>query len=247
MKFEKTKAAKFCRETDAFFAEHQIERKSLDLSKDRATGFYMLGASLYERAENTSLLDSYCEYFFELSRAKLYHFPENIFWDTDHLFFSAYTEIEQAVKPSEYLIEYMDVLMGLLKLFGKHSTIKFRYLHDFTYGFDWAKWVKKKQIDREQVGPFSLSFLKRMHKRGKELGDLILKNDRKYHQLKKSQKFRNPFLFLREPAEEQRLLQSLSKLDFIPVKCWDANDQPNWQKPFDAERNKISKELGILK
>ena len=247
MEFEKTKAAEFCRKTDAFFAENKVKRKSLDLTKDKATSFYTLGASLCERTDNPLLLDNYCGYFFELSKAQLHHFPENIFWDTDHLFFSAYLEIEKASKPNEFLEEYMDVLMGLLKLFGRHSTIKFRYLHDFTYGFDWAKWVKKKPNERQKTGPFHLSFLKRMHKRGKELEDLILKNDKKYHQLEKSQKFRNPFLFLREPAEEQRLLLYLSKLDFIPVKCWDANDQPNWQKPFDAERNKISKELGILK
>jgi len=246
MNFDITNAARFCHKTDCFFTENGIERKSLNTSKKTATSFYQLGSALYKNTDNKLLLDSYCTYFFKVSQAQFFHFPENIYWDTDYLFFSAYFEIEKAKKQEEYLKEYMELLIDLLVLFGKHSNIKFRYLHDFTYGFDWAKWVKK-NIKNRRVGPFALPFIQRMYKRGKELEKLIIQNDIKYHQLEKTQKFRNPFLFLREPAEEIKLLEHLYKIDFIPVRCWRSDGKPNWNKSFDAERNKISKELQILK
>jgi len=120
-------------------------------------------------------------------------------------------------------------------------------VHDFIYGFDWAKWVKKDIKNRKSIQPFSYDFLQRMYLRGKELELLIEQNDAKYHQLGVEQQFRNPFLFHRNPKEETSLLKQLADLDLIPIKTWEINGSPVWKKNFQSERNKLSIQLGFKK
>jgi len=247
MNYEKNKAIEICKDIDFLFQKQEIVRHSLAPGKDTATSFYDLGIQLLSKGTNDALVTHFCQSFFEINKVQLYHFPQNIFWDTDYLFFNAFEEISEAVNQLVYLEKYTEMMLKLLALFGRHSTIKFRYLHDFIYGFDWAKWVKKDIKNRKSIQPFSYDFLQRMYLRGKELELLIEQNDAKYHQLGVEQQFRNPFLFHRNPKEETSLLKQLADLDLIPIKTWEINGSPVWKKNFQSERNKLSIQLGFKK
>lgn len=247
MNYEHTKVIEVCTEIDFLFQEQQIKRYSLSPKKTIATNFRDLGIRLLTIATDKSFLIEFCSSFYKINKAQLDHFPQNIFWDTDYLFFSAFKEISIAKNNLAYLEKYTELMLNLLALFGQHSTIKFRYLHDFTYGFDWAKWIKKDIKTRSNIQPFSLEFLQRMYARGKELELLIEANDKKYHQLGEGQSFRNPFLFIRDPEEEQCLLKQLVSNDFIPVKTWAIAKKPVWQKHYQTERNRLSIQLGFKK
>ncbi|NEQ54064.1 MAG: hypothetical protein F6K11_28690 [Leptolyngbya sp. SIO3F4] len=247
MNYENNKAVEICKDIDFLFQKQEIVRYSLAPGKGTATSFHDLGIQLLARSTDNDLLTRFCLSFLEINKAQLYHFPQNIFWDADYLFFNAYKEISAAVNQLAYLEKYTELMLKLLALFGKHSSIKFRYLHDFIYGFDWAKWVKKDIKSRKSIQPFSYNFLQIMYQRGQELELLIEQNDTKYHQLGVEQQFRNPFLFLRDPKEETSLMKQLANVDLIPIKTWEINDSPIWQKNFQSERNKLSIQLGFKK
>lgn len=247
MNYENTQAIKICKEIDFLFQKQEVTRYSLAPEKTIATSFQVLGNQLLSSGIDQSLFAHFCLSFYEINKAQLYHFPQNIFWDTDYLFFNAFKEIIEANNNLEYLVKYTDLMLKLLALFGKHSSIKFRYLHDFTYGFDWAKWVKKDIETRKGIQPFSFEFLQRMYARGKELELLIEENDTKYHQLGVEQQFRNPFLFVRNPKEETSLLKQLVQTELIPIKAWEINITPVWQKNYQTERNRLSIQLGFKK
>src|SRR6185436_13284509 len=75
------------------------------------------------------------------------HFPENLFLDLD-LFAAtlARTRVAGDIERSA------DLVCRLSDVFGS-PPIRFRYTHDFLYGFDWCRWVAKEPGSRADVGP----------------------------------------------------------------------------------------------
>lgn len=177
---------------------------------------------------------------------EMYHFPNNIFWDKDYFFTFFLNEIGK-VSPVEqvvFLQKYVELYCSLLELFGKYSIIRFQYLHDFSYGFDWAKWVRKDREHRKEVLPFSLAFLQRMYQRGKELELLVQNNDLMYPQLN-DEKFRNPFLFHRTIECESLLLRQLAEKNHIPIVAWETNGSIDWKKNYSELREIEAKNCGL--
>ena len=175
------------------------------------------------------------------------NFPENIFWDFDFLVATMVKQALVAERGVDYFLhEFNERIVSLIALFGNQSNIRFRYLHDFTYGFDWAKWVRKESQSRRVVGPFDLKFLDYLLGRGYELLQLIDERDRKYHPLD-DHSYRNPFGFSREPQDETYLLTCLAERNLIPVAAWDADTPPIWYKPFQETREAISRQLLLSK
>lgn len=168
-------------------------------------------------------------------------YPENIFWDLDHV---AARLLAAGEKPE------IDALAGRLILlaerFGIRSEIRFRYLHDFIFGFDWARWVARAPEERAHVGPFDGEFLTYLEQRQAELVELIAQDDQKYGRLE-PQIYRNPFLFSREPADERRLHRLLAERGLIPVRAWTLSGEPRWDAPFATLRDELAAELGFAR
>ena len=164
-------------------------------------------------------VDRLAERLAELVRVQQDSFPENIFWDNDLLVSRVVHDANQSSDQGDYVDRVFDELLSLHRLYGRKTEIRFRYVHDFQYGFDWAKWVKKDPGDRHDVLPFSLPFLRAIRARGHELLALIAANDETYPQLDQGEP-RNPFPFSREPNDERRLYRDLAEKALIPVEAW---------------------------
>ncbi len=179
-----------------------------------------------------------------VAEAQLECFPENLLWDFDFFLASVH---EQAAAADDYvarLDEAARVTVGLMHLYGQQSVIQFRYVHDFMYGFDWARWVRRDPEARAHVPPFSVEFLKQVQVRGRDILDLIEADDDVYPQIDDGAP-RNPFPFSREPEEELRLYRSLSERGCIPIEAWRPDAEPDATRDFDALRQDAAKRLGI--
>jgi len=222
-----------------------IQRLSLDDRRGRARGAVELGECLLHQDADAHLALPFAEMLRNLIEAQLSHFPENLFWDIDFLASSALCNARRAgARGVETLESYDALLRSMYERFGSHSPIRFRYVHDFTYGFDWAKWVRKDPEQRAQVGPFDLTFLRVMHRRGHELLELIDAGDREYPTLPEGQA-RNPFGFKRDPVSEVELLTALARAGAIPVCTWQLETTPNWERPFADIRSQRARQLGL--
>ncbi len=170
------------------------------------------------------------------------HFPETIFWDFDFLGAALLAEYPDANE----LRFRAEQIVGFHKVYGQNSIIRFRYVHDFTYGFDWAKWVGRAPELRADFGPFSPEFLDHVQNRGQELLQLIEEDDETYPKLPDGNP-RNPFVFSREPSEETQLFETLAERNLLPVKAWETDSEARWQEPFAKLREEVAAELGITK
>jgi hypothetical protein len=137
------------------------------------------------------------------------------------------------------------LLVDVQALYGVHSAIRFRYVHDFIYGYDWARWVAREPQARAAIGPYDPIFVQRMRDRSAELLALIHANDDTYPPLAPNAA-RNPFGFSREPAAESALLFKLASADLIPVEAWRADSVPNWNRPYGELRERQARELGLM-
>ena len=185
------------------------------------------------------------KFAFSASRAQLANFPGNIFWDWDYLISSVWRDATDSADPHAYLTKVSGLFSDLMRLYGRHSTIRFRYVHDFVYGFDWARWMMRTKPDVDHQ-PFGLAFLNHSKTRAYELLALIAKNDERYPTLP-SDKPRNPFSFVRDPEQERILYSDLAARDLIPVRAWDRDAVPVWEKDFDAHRQARAEALGFIK
>lgn len=168
------------------------------------------------------------------------NFPENIFWDLEALF-SHLCSLNSSKEQKEFTANILD----LHEKYGEKNSINFAYVHDFVYGFDWYRWVKKDFAKRKKVKPFDLVFLDYLEKRSLELYELIRNNDAKYPSLKSGVK-RNPFGFNRSFREEIRLHLKMAELDFIPWKAWlfkPMIDDSLWEKDMTEERKMLGKKI----
>lgn len=233
------------RAADDLLSAEQVVRRSLCPDRQLATSLLDLGVRL--RSE----IPHGCEMAFahgmaNIARAELRNFPANIFWDFDYTGASLLREAAAAADSADHLSRACGLIVELQDLFGSATEIRFRYGHDFIYGFDWAKWVRKEPQARASVGPFDLEFLTFLHQRGHELLDLIAHDDTKYPTLRTSEP-RNPFEFSRDPGAEAALHESLARDGLLPVESWRIDAQPVWDKPFQRLRRERAVSLGLAK
>jgi hypothetical protein len=187
-----------------------------------------------------------------LALAQLDAFPGNLLWDLDLIAVAIADEAGRcdAGEAVALVDDRFERMAGLQHLYGRATPINFSYVHDFVYGFDWAKWVAREpSLHADVPAPFSLRFLTYMDARGHELLELIAEDDAKYPRLSDAEP-RNPFPFSREPADELALHRELARRDLIPVPTWnpDALDLDwgtRWRVPFQDRRVEVARELEL--
>ncbi|WP_437992047.1 ferrochelatase [Sorangium sp. So ce145] len=175
----------------------------------------------------------------EVIRAVADNFPDNIFWDVDYLACCLW-QAGSAPAIGDFARRVVSLCLG----FGNKSKLRFRYAHDFLYGYDWARWVMRKPEERAGIGPFDVSFFDYLDGRQRALVELVASNDRKYSQLN-GREYRNPFSFIREPPEESQLHCLLAQVDLIPLKAWRLDGERRWDLPFTDLRAKLADRLGL--
>jgi hypothetical protein len=178
--------------------------------------------------------------------AQLRSFPENLFWDFDFFLASIHRDASLAADYALYLEEVTRITVDLMTLYGQQSAIRFRYVHDFMYGFDWARWVRREPDTRAEFQPFGLDFLRRTETRGRDILTLIEGDDDWYPRLADGVS-RNPFRFSREPDEELRLYRLLAERGHVPVQAWLLDAQPDAGRDFDLLREDAAATLGLAR
>ncbi|AVH64952.1 hypothetical protein CDG77_13320 [Nostoc sp. 'Peltigera membranacea cyanobiont' 213] len=230
---------------DEILAQQSIHLLSLNPQKTLSTSFAELENLIVEESSDIQILTTLRETLESIVRAQLQNFPENIFWDFD---FMVSSMLRQALIADEGAIPFLKLfgekMVSLTKMFGINTEIRFRYVHDFMYGFDWARWVQKEPQNRASVEPFSLVFLDYLLVKGKELVQRINHGQVVSYKLCDTG-YRNPFTFSREPEDEYRLLTSLAEEQLIPVAVWNWNASPVWNKPFQEMRQQLALRLNI--
>jgi len=187
----------------------------------------------------------YCKGMAQALDAMLHHFPENIFWDIDGLCACILNDARRSLRPLDIAIsERFELVKELMQQFGGESPISFRYVHDFTYGFDWSRWAKRSPGYADQKIPFNLAFLRYLQQRSYEIVELISDNDQDYPKLAPGEK-RNPFTFSREPEDEKKLYNELALKKLIPVPNWNVDAIGLYQIDYLQQRRLMAEKLGI--
>ncbi|WP_445634646.1 hypothetical protein [Nostoc sp. DSM 114161] len=230
---------------DRILAQYSVNLLSLNPEKKIITSFAELGNLIAEENTDIQIITTLQETLECIVDSQLQNFPENIFWDFDFLVSSM---LRQALVAEEgavsFLKTFCEKMVSLTEMFGIHTEIRFRYVHDFLYGFDWARWVQKDPQNRAHIEPFSLVFFDYLLTKGKELIQRISHGQITYYKLCDTG-YRNPFSFSREPKDEYRLLTYLAQEELIPVAVWNWNASPVWNKPFQEIRQQIALKLDI--
>ncbi|MEM6292116.1 MAG: ferrochelatase [Myxococcota bacterium] len=204
-----------------------------------------LAQSLPEDTDDDALREAFAEGLCEAVAAMLHAFPENLLWDLHALGAAQLRHARASEDPPTTVRHLWQRIAALQHAFGHHGPIRFRYIHDFIYGFDWAKWVAKNPSERRAIGPYDPAFVERMHTRGAELVTLIEGGkDAKYGPLQGPQA-RNPFGFSREPEAELALHRRLAASDALPVRAWDPGATPDWTRPYARLREEAADALRI--
>ena len=177
---------------------------------------------------------AFIEGFVETVDAMLEAFPDNLLWDLEALAASVWAQGREADEPAA-VRQLWTRVAELQHLFGVHGPIRFRYIHDFVYGYDWARWVAEEPETRADIGPYDAAFVERMHRRGAELLALIDAGDAKYGPLQGDDP-RNPFGFSREPKGELALHRHLAAAGDLPVQAWSAAAVPDWRRDYGKLR-----------
>lgn len=217
-------------------------RLTLNPEGDRPTSLRSLAESLC----SGPLQRSFATAIESVADAQLQAFPGNLFWDMDALAASLLRQARAHAEPAQHLARLAGHVARLQRLFGAETAIHFRYVHDFVYGYDWAKWVKREPETRGAIGPFDEAFLAYSERRAGELMALIGRDDRKYHQLPEGEA-RNPFGFSREPEDELRLFRDLAERELLPVRAWETDPPLDWEPPYLALREERAEALGLAR
>lgn len=215
-------------------------RASLCPGRQRATSLVALGELAAELDEAARL--AHARALAEVARGMAQGFPGNLFWDLDFL---AARLLDVATRSGAGATLELGHRVAALNLrFGVRSTLQFQYTHDFLYGFDWARWVRKDPQRRAAVGPFDEGFIAYLERRGAELEALIDADDRKYPRLPRGAA-RNPFTFSRAPEAEGRLHRDLAQRGCLPLEAWRVDALPRWTEPFAELRAERARSLGL--
>ncbi|MEH2113438.1 hypothetical protein [Nostoc sp.] len=230
---------------DEILAQQSVNLLSLSPEKTLITSFAELGNLITEQNTDIKIIITLQETLEIIVRTQLQNFPENIFWDFDFLVSSM---LRQALAADEGAIPFLKIfgakMVSLTEMFGNKTEMRFRYVHDFIYGFEWARWVQKEPQNRAHIEPFSLVFFDYLLVKGKELLQRINHGQVVSYKLCDTG-YRNPFTFSREPEDEYRLLSYLAEEQLIPVAVWNWNASPVWNKPFQEMRQQLALKLNI--
>ena len=227
-------------EIDARIAATPRGALTLDPNRSRATPLSDLVSGL----AGPSQLPHLAAVASAVAEAQLESFPENVLWDFDFYLGSIHGEACEARSYGAHLEHVMAITVGLMRLYGQQSTIRFRYVHDFMYGFDWARWVRRDSKMRAGTGPFSIEFLRQIETRGRDILTLIEADDALYPKLSGAGS-RNPFSFSRDPEGELALYRRLAARGCIPVEAWRLDAQPDASRDFDTLREQVADSLGL--
>jgi hypothetical protein len=220
-------------------ADDRLGAPWLSLAPDRthARPLAELGSALVEPEADEAAVDAFAEGLAAIAFAMHDAFPHNIFGDLDHLAACLWHGAAAAPEgAAAFLRRQCACVTELQHLFGRATSIRFRYVHDFLYGFDWAKWVAREPGTRARVGPFSPTFLAAMRTRGHELLVVIAEGRHRCYPPLPDARPRNAFGFSREPADEITLHRQLAREGLLPVEAWRLDAQPRWDRPFQDLR-----------
>ncbi|MCF4968985.1 hypothetical protein [Nostoc sp. CMAA1605] len=230
---------------DEILSQHHVNPLTLNPDQIKITSFVELEALIRENITDNRLIHNIQNVLENIVKSQLNNFPENVFWDFDFMVSSMLRQALSAKGEAAVFLEnFANKMVSLTDLFGINSEIRFRYVHDFIYGFEWAKWVQKDPINRANIEPFSLTFLDYLLAKHQELIQRIRRGKSQSYKICDNG-FRNPFTFSREPEDEYRLLTHLAKAQLIPVAAWVWNAVPMWNKPFQEKREQLALELNI--
>jgi hypothetical protein len=229
-------------------------RRTLDPHREHASSLTQLSDLLLRPEDPATLELAFTESLSKIALSIAEHFPENIYWDLDFLAAQLIAQGRDLIaKSAESEVEAIANMRELTALFvevqaryGARSAIHFRYVHDFIYGYDWARWVARAPESRTTVGPYDAVFLQRMRDRAEELLELIAADDSTYPRLGEGVT-RNPFGFSREPADESALWAELARSRLIPVEAWRRDPVPTWNRPYAELRETCARELGLVR
>ena len=213
---------------------------TLDPERPRATPLAELVDRLAVHAQRDALASTAAA----VASAQLDSFPENVFWDFDLYLASAHVRASGADDYAAELTVTTQTTVRLMHLYGQRSRIRFRYVHDFMYGFDWARWVRRDRETRSGVGAFDPAFLSHSESRGRRILELIERDDHWYPQLADGVA-RNPFPFARDPEDELALYRDLASRKMIPVEAWRIDAASDCSRDFDALRESRARALGL--
>ncbi len=231
---------------DEIIAQQVVQPLSLNPNKSLITSFTELEGMVVQQSSDVYLIAILRDTLLLILDALLHNFPENIFWDFDFIVSSMLKQALLAEDKVDLLENFGKKIVLLMDMFGRESEIRFRYVHDFMYGFEWARWVQKKPLLRGDSEPFCLDFLDDLLVFGKEILQSIKENDLKYPKISQ-ERYRNPFGFSREPDSERRLFTYLAARECIPVPAWEWDTIGVWNKPFFVLREQASVNLNIPK
>ena len=229
---------------DEILAQQVVKPLSLNPNKSLITCFTELEAKIIQQSSDVILITVIRDTLQKILDALLHNFPENIFWDFDFMVSSMLKQALFAKDKIALLDDFCNKIVLLMDMFGRKSEIRFRYVHDFMYGFEWARWVQKKPHQRAHLEPFCLNFLDYLIGKGEEILQRIKKDDFQYPKISEKL-YRNPFCFSREPEDEYRLLIYLAADKSIPVPAWEWDTVGIWNKPFYLLREQASLNLNI--
>lgn len=226
--------------------DRDVQRRSLSPEKASASTLVEIATALNLTRERTALQLEFARGLAEWTRSQQVNFPDNLFWDFDYPAASVLRHARSLPAPEDldYVAAAFGRMVELQQRYGIHTTIRFRYVHDFSYGLDWAKWVAREELQDGSVGPFDWQFLTYLRRRAFELVELIERDDTKYPTLR-GDGARNPFPFLRDPDSEVRILSELARRDQLPVRAWDVEASPRCDRPFQALREACAEDLGL--
>ncbi len=178
----------------------------------------------------------------ELMRAE---FPNNLYWDLDLLASTLASQSSDARDACARIARIATLLRQVHVLFGLHSVIRFRYTHDFLYGYDWARWMARRPPGAPFVGPYDVEFLRYVAQRGQQLQQVITSGSDATYGVLPVGEFRNPFPFDRSPDPEVRLHDRLARECLVPVPAWEAGGRPDFARDFSQERLARAREMGL--
>ena len=225
---------------DAKIARTRLGALTVDPDRSVATSLVELVSSLADARQMPFLAAAASA----VAEAQLESFPENLFWDFDFYLASIHVHASSAPDYQSHVEAVTDVTVRLMRLYGQQSAIRFRYVHDFMYGFDWARWVRRDSQARAAFEPFGLEFLQQTERRGQDIHALIAADDAWYPQLPDGA-VRNPFPFSREPEQELRLYEVLAEKGCMPVEAWRVDARPEADRNFDELRERAARSLGL--
>lgn len=233
-----------CRELlramDDELASKRIRWRSLDPTRDLARPLVELTP---EASLSVEIRAAVAHALVEIADSLARNFPHNVFADLDYL--AARLEATGVNGGIESLAQVHGSLVRLHDLFGRETAIHFRYVHDFLYGFDWARWTQRDPGARAGIGPWDASFLLAMEQRGGELLRTIAsRNSERYAPLRAG-KDRNAFEFDRSPESEFRLLRELARRSWVPIEAWRRDAIPEWNRPFYETRSELAQALHL--